>query len=322
MTFIVDDPKGAALPVSVSHFTSNLNMTNEQVSQKLPIGTIIAIKEPFVSLDHQSRAGPCAGKADHGIRVDSPTDIVILQEDAQGSISWVEPIQAKATEPCRWLRTGKEKSASTRQEVQVKIEELLNNKKVGQAQREMSKARKAGITVSPLMEATVLFHLDAWEAAKDKFDQARSSKRISVAESDQKAASDFSLSFFTLTCRQASLRCRMRIHQASQGISNTDVQSIYFAAANGVDVLDTSDFVGPVTVRKIPVAGRGLVTTRAVEPGELLLCCKAVCPTYAGDEECMGSPLIRLNLENGVISTTSQVRAQTKLIHSIVGEYI
>lgn len=318
---MVEDPDGNALPVSVSHFTSNLNMTTDQVSQLLPIGTVIAIREPFVSLDHQSRAGPCIGRADHGIRVDSPTDVVVIDEDGESSPLWADIVQESAAGPSKWPRTGKEQSATTTEELVMIVEALIHKTRPGQALREIKKARKAGISIPPLIEAKVLFHLDAWEAAKDKFDQVESSSsRSDHHEADQKAASDFSIPLSKLTNRQASLRCGQRIKQANQGISNEDLQSIYLAAANGIAVLDTSDYVGPVTVKKIAGAGRGLVTTRAVEPGELLLCCKALCPSYADDEECKGIPLLRLNLENGVVSTTSQVRSQTRLIHAIVGK--
>lgn len=310
------------MPVSVSHFTANLNLSTEEVSRLLPIGTVIAIREPFVSIDHQARAGPCSGKPDHGIRVDSPSDIVFWEQGDEKPIEWTVPLEAAAEtlDQNSWLRaSGRPEGYSTAEEVHHTVEMLLEQDMTGQAYRQIRQARQMGITVSPNIVGRVLFRLDAWEAAKGNFDEsAASTSSGSKPKADEEAASDVSIGIDQLTDQQASLRCRLRTQQAATGISAADMRSIYFAAAKGFPRLDTSDYIGPVAVKDIPGAGRGMVTTRAVEAGELLLCCKAVCPTYADDDGCKGSPLLRLNLDNGVVSTASQFRAQTRLIHSII----
>lgn len=316
---IVDDPTGAAVPVSVSHFTTRLNQSTEEVSQLLPVGTVLAIREPYVSVDHQSRAGPCVGKADHGIRVDSPTDIIILENL---DIAWAEGVQEDTPVTTSWMRASNLLScdtAPTDEQLHAELKSLVDDGRPGEAHRLVARARKAGRSVDARMEATVLFHLNAWEAAGLLFDQAQCSAGCSDVDADERAAADFALPLGQLTLHQAALRCRFRIAQESNPLSTEDVRSIYFAAADGASRLDTSDYIGAVAVKDIAGAGRGLVTTRAVEPGELLLCCRAVCAAYPPDVE--DSPLLRLNLENAVVSTTSQVRAQTMLIHAIVGEW-
>jgi len=70
-------------------------------------------------------------------------------------------------------------------------------------------------------------------------------------------------------------------------------------------------------VRDIEGAGRGLVATRDVQPGEVILLCRAVAPQYPS-----GPPVLRLNLENGLVSTSSQIAAQSGLIHALVGACI
>jgi hypothetical protein len=309
------------VPVSVSHFTSNINMTTEEVSRQLPAGTIIAIREPYVSLDHQARAGPCAGKADHGIRIDSPTDLLLWEPKDGEVIDWAVPIQSDTLQLDQnsWLRAGISlEGYDNAGDLHNAVSMLLSQDRPGQAYRQIYRARQKGVAISPSLEGRVLSRLDAWEAARDKFNEAANAFSDSHLDGYSKAALDLSIGIDKLTDRQASLRCQHHIRQISQGISISDMQSIYFAAANGTDGIDTSDHIGPVEVKSIPGAGRGMVTTRAVEAGELLLSCKAVCPTYADDEECRGSPLLRLNLENGVVSTASQVRAQTRLIHAII----
>jgi hypothetical protein len=327
VTFIVDDPAGAAIPVSVSHFTSNLNMTTKQISQLLPIGTILAIREPYVSVDHQSRAGPCSGKPDQGIRVDSPTDIIVWKGGDEIDLLWKEKVDASEQgEQTRWmcpvdLLEGKGQCSS--EEVLRCVDELLSDDRPGEAYRLISKGIEAGISIGSRIQGIVLFHLDAWEAARTQFaldEQKGNSASSNGVQEDERVAANYAINITALTSRQAKLRCQLRIHQASAGISTADMSSIFFAAANGTARLDISTYIGPVAVRVIPGAGRGLVTTRTVKPGELLLCSKAICPSYPYDAQCRGSPLLRLNLDNGVVSSTSQVLAQTKLIHSIVGE--
>lgn len=300
-------------------------MSTAEVSKYLPNGTVIAIREPFVSLDHQSRAGPCNGKAEVGIRIDSPTDIVIIQSEEARATFPIYPSKGEDAQ-IDWLRSCQETISSPLQ-LQEKICRLLEVDRPGEAYRFLSHAKSTGIAVDNRLEATVAYKLDLWDAAKVLFMQAEHQSNGKMngyhgeVDSDSIRAADFFLPIEGLTPKQARLRCEMRIQQSLGGPSCEDMKSIYFAAANGVRHLDTSDYIGPVAVKKIPGAGRGLVTTRAVEAGELLLLCKAVCVAYPDDEECIGSPLMRLNLENGVVSTTSQIRAQTKLIHAIVGEW-
>jgi hypothetical protein len=290
------------------------------------MGTVIAIREPFVSINHQARAGPSSGRADHGILVDSPTDIIILADDELSDVHWSDKTAPVAVPHTNWLGSSflcKSHKLPTIEQVEIELKRLLLLDRAGEAYREMCRQRKMGRPVAKRVEGLVLFQFDAWEAAREAFSQAKEEEQASKSNgeaNDLAAASDFGIAVSQLTSCQAAIRCQCRILQASQGLSTADMRSIYFATANGVTILDTSTFVGPIKVHNISGAGRGLITTRDVKPGELLLCCKALCASYPDDEECQGSPLLRLNLDNGVISTTSQVRAQTKLIHAIVGE--
>lgn len=298
-------------------------MTTEQVSRLLPIGTVIAIREPYLSVDHQSRAGPCAGKADVGIRVDTPTDILIREGQETSDVQWRETIEMIPAAKTDWMRAcslGVGEKHVESDKVRKEVERLIELDRPGEAHRVLCRAKTAGSAVDGRTEANVLYRLDSWAAAAEAFARLEQGTDGGSIESDEEAAANFASNVADLTAKQARLRCELRISQARRGLSTSDMCSVYFATARGVDYLDTSDYIGPVKVQDVPGAGRGLITTRAVSPGELLLTCKAVCATYPDDDDCKGSPLLRLNLENGVVSTTSQVLAQTRLIHAIVGE--
>lgn len=309
-TSIVEDAHGGAIPVSVSHFTSDLHLTVQQASQALPIGTSLAIREPFLSLDHQSRAGPCLGKCDVGIRVDSPTDILVLDESSTTGSS----LDAGIPLP-HWLGLRHLQGIPGQAQDPIQTSKLLlESQRPGAAYRVLVKAKLDRI-FDHALEARVLYELRAWNEAKNLYNTIQAPD---IAENpEDTAASNFAISIEKLSPRQAAQRCALRQQQEKHGLTVSDVQSIYFASSR-VQRLDIADYIGPIAVADIPGAGRGLVTTRQVDPGELLLCCKAVGASYPDDDESNSCPLVRLNLDNGHVSATSQVRAQTNLIHRLV----
>lgn len=311
ITVLVEDPKGAVTPMSVSHLTSDLNMATEEVAALLPIGTILGVKEPLLSIDHQARAGPCTGKADVGLRVDSPTDLVILDAGSAvlKDVAWETTIDSRSAPDLPWRM----EDISKRENTASLIERRYDAGRTGAAFRALLRAEQAGQQTDATLKARILYNLGAWKAAKDLFSSLPG--QDDQTQDDDKAG-DFSVPASELTPSQSARRCTLRQLQSEQGLTQHDVRSIYFAASK-VFRFDSSDFIGPVTVQDIPGAGRGLVTTRDVEPGELLLCCRAVGSAYPEDPQSKGSPLLRLNLSNGVVSATSQVRAQTNLIHAI-----
>lgn len=315
VTFLAEDPDGNVISVSVSHFTSNVNATREEMSRLLPIGTILAIREPFLSIDHQARSGPCTGKADIGIRVDSPTDIVVLGEQGASDLKWTTELpeitdNRDLVDAIPWLYDPAKSSnwASTAQKLQ-------EAGRPGAAYRAMLRCEQEKGHVDPSLRSSILFSLTAWQEAQDVIAKADTNSNGNAIPSGK--AGDFGTEFSKLSSIDAIERCALRQVQATQGITMDDVRSIYFSAPH-TPRFDTSDFIGPVAVQDIPGAGRGLVLTRDVEPGDLLLCCRAVGSAYPDDAESKNSPILRLNLSNGVVSTTSQVRAQTNLIHKII----
>jgi len=71
---LVDDPAGDCIAVGVYHFVANPSLSGPPLDSQLPIGTKIAIREPYVKI-----AGGGGGQP--FVRVDSPTDIVVLEDD-------------------------------------------------------------------------------------------------------------------------------------------------------------------------------------------------------------------------------------------------
>lgn len=336
---IVDDPSGAAIPVSITHFTSDINQSQSSVSKLLPLGTVLVIREPFVSLDHASRAGPCTGKAAMGIRVDSPTDIVIVEEEDRllEGVEWKEDLPLSSCPPSTstvWLRDGflsrqlRQGSSPPVQPpslsaIRETIEDFIASDRPGAAYRELCAARRLALVDDDSLkdvEARILYELRAWSGAKDAFASTSAQSSSEGGPDSLSKDTDFAVPISELSPVQAAKRAERRLASESAGLTDEEVASIYFASSGHSPNprLDTSEYIGPVQVRDIPGAGRGLVTAREVQPGELLLCCRSYGSAYPSDPESLGSPILRLNVDNGVVSTTSQVRAQTNLIHALV----
>lgn len=364
-TFIGVLPSGNALPITIAHFTSNLHLSGEKLDAHLPIGTVIVIREPYVSLNHFAKGGPCqGGKSVPGIRIDTPTDVLILdrlndsdaklldatswkvnveQDEGQPFVDAVSLLRdspaACNTEGCRWLQDGPlsrlvaasslEQSAKTlqglndderrqlSQRTRSLIQSFLCENRPGAAYRELCAARLLSLplsisSTSPVaedleLEGQVLYKKCDFEASRLAFEAALSayppSERISVQDRILETLN---------TVRSAQ-------NASALGPTHENVWGYYFDSQSyATPRFDVQDWFGPVAIENIPGAGRGLVLTRDVEEGELLLCCKAAASSYAAESGCRGVYLLRYTVETGVTSTTTQVLAATKSIHAMI----
>jgi hypothetical protein len=80
---LVDDPSGDCITVGIYHFVANPSLFGPSLDSQLPIGTKIAIREPYVKISGGGGGQPF-------VRVDSPTDIVILEDNDRRceSVTW------------------------------------------------------------------------------------------------------------------------------------------------------------------------------------------------------------------------------------------
>jgi len=71
---LVDDPSGDCITVGTYHFVTNPSLFGPSLDGQLPVGTKIAIREPYVKISGGGGGQPF-------VRVDSPTDIIVLKDD-------------------------------------------------------------------------------------------------------------------------------------------------------------------------------------------------------------------------------------------------
>ncbi|SNX82970.1 uncharacterized protein MEPE_01676 [Melanopsichium pennsylvanicum] len=364
-TFIGILPSGNALPISIAHFTSNLHLSGTQLDACLPVGTVIAICEPFVSLNHFAKGGPCqGGKNVPGVRVDTPTDVHILDRlsEADAELLDMTPWKVEITQDaaehfesvdsllkdspatcntrgCRWLQDGplsrivaarNPEYLSTvlqglddaqKQQLSRRTRSLIQSflifNRPGAAHRELCAARLLDVPFATSSDTAVVEELEFegqvlyskcnFEASRLAFEAA-----LSVCPPSQRSSIQERI--------LESLNAVRSVQKASAlGPTHENVWAYYYDSQSyATPRFDIQDWFGPVDIQDIPGAGRGLVVTRDVEEGELLLCCKAAASSYAADSGCRGIYLLRYNVESGVTSTTTQVLAATKCIHAMI----
>ncbi|PWN30825.1 hypothetical protein BDZ90DRAFT_229822 [Jaminaea rosea] len=348
-TFLVTlpQPLGFSLPISISHFTPDPSLSSVAASQSLPEGTLLALKEPYLSPHHSLRAAGSSGGM--GIRVDTPTDVIVLDEGHAllKGLEWpVEPSKppagrnkkakgAASEEPksadiassssgpqsrAVWLQDGPQsrralgerssnsdsRKPASSDSILSSVEVLLGTDRPGAAWREL----QAASSILDLaqhdpsryheLRGDVLYSMSAWEQAVSAYRAAG----LSCADKLQ----------------AASLRGREALHGPDDTDGST-VSSVYFSHLSSPSPrIDLADWLSPsLRVAQIPNAGRGLVTTRPVPAGTPLLMAKSRGSSYPSDKELEHHcPVLRCDFENGVISTTTQVLATSKLIHLMI----
>jgi len=328
-------PSGVALPISIAHFTPDLHLHGEALDACLPIGTTLLICEPYVSPHYLGVGGPITGgRSAMGVRVDTPSDVHVLEDDAPqlAGVTWASAVADVSPTPrlTRWGQDGPlaraarrhlqgTSAASTcvpalpgasRATLRAAIAEFLAAERPGAAWREVLAGELMclwepadGVLEACVEDAVlcgeVLMALRAYEAVIERIASAPAAVREaavvrSLAEAAQVAADVGAVG-------------------ASDVVLNDMFQATLREAAPRFTY---GDYVGPVAVEDIPGAGRGLVLTRDVREGELLLLCRAMGSSYSADVP--GMPLLRCNPDTGVTSTTTQVLAATRCIHAVL----
>ncbi|WFD26827.1 hypothetical protein MNAN1_001816 [Malassezia nana] len=323
-SFVGRTPSGHALTISLAHFTPNLQLHGEALDALLPIGTILCIREPYVSTHYMGVGGPITGgKGTVGVRVDTPSDVHVWDPAAPElrHVHWAHKLEPPGIDQVLWRQEGPHVRARqnerpqpdmSRSDVHAFVRALLAQGRPGAAWREICAAELAdagaGATgVEPwedaLLRADVLFALRAYAAVLRVLDSVRGVVPSSMAEAVQ--------------MRRAAAADALQ--KTAQGPSDDTLYTMFQRTLEDpTPRFDYAEFVGPVAVADIPQAGRGLVLTRDVDEGELLLFCRAIGSSYSQDPGCAGVPLLRTNPLAGVTSTTTQVLAATRCIHLLL----
>ncbi|KAI9005351.1 hypothetical protein BC832DRAFT_557172 [Gaertneriomyces semiglobifer] len=326
-------PSGAVLQLAVYNYpilpVALGRPTLRDIDAAFPLHSIIAIKEPFLKM--------AASGDTPMIRIDSPTDLKFVSpfdplvkgiawaRDYPRQGIWVVPVPEKKPLDY-WKNTGnahfvKKQFFQAMKAYTDGIDEHITDPRV---------------SLLFLNRAQARIHLQRYNAALH--DAVTSLENAGCVRNDpllyQKALLRKAKALYCLRrwkdAREAYKQlsdCFPNSVEGREGLSMTakrmqelsgdfDMVSLYKCGLNPHARCDVADYVGPVTVSAIKPKGRGLVTTRDVVPGELLLGVKAL--SYVAppaDFTIMG-----LNLLTNQLDKITQLLTVSDLVYKLTDE--
>lgn len=275
ISLAIEDTDGQAQMLSVYNLPGAFLASLDTLDELLPPGTVLVLREPTLKMDNEGQNA--------FIRVDSPTDVVFLTDDhpiARGARWRTNAPRSRLPNTAEaWkergnvhFKHGRHFAASIAYTRGLQREPssrpLLLNRALTYINLEYYSAALVDVhavladpTVAGTDRIKALFRTGrAHYGCKDYALARREFDAVLALDPQQHNSRDW------------SKRCEQRIRETQQGDPGYDwVQMFKDSQAN--PRLDVADWVGPVEVASIPArgGGRGVVTTKAVEVGELLV---------------------------------------------------
>ncbi|KAG8908311.1 hypothetical protein FRC01_007456 [Tulasnella sp. 417] len=289
--FGVEDSAGDVVMISLYNYPGTIGAKIDLLDSLFPLGTVLAIKEPTLKT---SAAG---GSVPH-VRVDCPSDVVRLtSEDPLSSrTAWRTGERVPlAPEPPRtedgWKALGNKYFQSgwftsaavaystglkrTPSSQVLRLNRAMAYLKLGHSGAALSDCNQAlgqkelpsSLRMKALhRKAQALYGLGRWEEAEMAF-EATASEFPSEA----------------VSCNQWIERCRKRRQENETGSYNW--LEMYTASLSKARRLDVADYKGDIEVVSLPTrgGGRGVIVTKDVIAGQLLLVSKAFVSAFPDD---------------------------------------
>ncbi|KDQ17929.1 hypothetical protein BOTBODRAFT_544030 [Botryobasidium botryosum FD-172 SS1] len=283
-TLCVEDPEGSTFQVSVFNYPGTALAPGKVLDTIFPNGSILAIREPTVI------AGPDPREA--LVRVDSPSDIIFVRptDEILRGVKWKYVMHASgpAFRPAaKWREVAelhyKERYYYAAAVAHTHAWELDSSRAQSLFLRGMAYFR-GGYYSAALADAKALLELRA-EQDTDLYLLGQ----CQYALGDYEAARSV---FERVITRDAAIRssasgyaklCERRIEESRFGVYPWGITFKESLAPN----FDIAEYVGPMKVISMPHrgGGRGVVTTRAVKAGELILVAKPVVYAFPSERE-------------------------------------
>ncbi|KDQ15102.1 hypothetical protein BOTBODRAFT_32078 [Botryobasidium botryosum FD-172 SS1] len=273
----IEDPTGDVRSLSIYNYPGTRLAPAKVLDTLFPTGTIIAIREPYLKIGLHDGAP--------FVRVDSPSDIVFIKPSdlILDGIRWKFPISTSTPVPRTangWkdLGNGHFKSGqyfasvvaySNGLDVDPSVYLLQLNRAAAYLRLEYFSAAlsdaKAVLSVERLSddeEAKALFRIAQAEYGLGQYKAAIARLEECLAVNAQLSEPAVWLS-----------RCQQRLKEIE---GKYDWAQMFKDARAPGKRVDVAEYVGPIKVQPIPKrgGGRGVITTRAVKAGELILVAK------------------------------------------------
>jgi len=278
---LVEDTAGGAIFLALYNFPGLFQATQDTLDAFLPLGQLLVIREPWMKQ-------PAAGAGHSMLRVDSPSDVIFLS----GTESLVRNASWNATLPRVPYTQDSALTLKARGTTYFKAKLFLP------AARLWTLAiQKDALLPEPyLNRAQAYIALGWYEAAlRDAqyfLDTFPSSALVSKAVY-RVASAEYGLGYYRSALKRFETikdivgewedKCRKRIREAEE--AKYDWAQMFLMGQRKFPRLDVASFTGPISVQPIPGrgGGRGVLSTRDVTAGEILIVAKPFASVFAED---------------------------------------
>ncbi|KAF8285315.1 hypothetical protein DL93DRAFT_2069446 [Clavulina sp. PMI_390] len=309
---MVEDPDGTVVFLALYNFIGLFQALQGTLNAFLPMGQLLAIREPWMKQ-------PAAGDGNSMIRVDCPSDIVFLSgnEPMLARMSWKDILP---TVPYRFDSALKLKAQGTT---------LYKSKLFIPAARLWSLAIAKDPSIPELfLNRSQVYNTLGWHEAAlrdaEKFIAHFPSSPLSFKAVYRAATAEYGLGrYISAISRFKTLpedigklwvaKCDRRIAEAAS--ADYDWVDLVQSSKKAVIKTDVADYIGPVKVCPITGkgGGRGVVATREVTTGEVLVVSRAFASIFPS-ELVEGEEIFAMNLVTKRIDDASCLG----LIHKVV----
>lgn len=335
---LVEDPEGSLTILSLYNY---IRTESTDVEALLPVGTIFALKEPYYKF---SSTNSCV------IRCDSPSDVFILQrcgpnngldeenivaaEALLKGVKWktqCRPAISEAAqsdlEGLRQLQLDSFKKKHYYDSIEVASRILLHEGLDDESRRCVLYLRSYAYHLVGLFEKS--FRDLAW--ILDRFPDDLTALIMggqtlySLRRFDQ--AQQLFAALLTMYPGEEGVdavqkdvwmqNCAKRLLEQHQG--KYDVNAMMVDASHSkIPRLDNADYIGPVRFERQSGGSMKVLLTKSVEPGTLLMACKAYEIVYASELKDAASGFVLVNFKTNIFSMPSRSQLATKIALKIV----
>ncbi|KAG8962310.1 Cell wall alpha-1,3-glucan synthase ags1 [Tulasnella sp. 419] len=326
--FAAEDQSGDAVHVSIYNFPTALESKSKFLDAMFPIGTIIAIREPTLKM-------PSSGGRPM-IRIDSPSDLIFVHKGDKilKNVQWSSGPSLPGTLV----------KPSTFEEWKAQGDRHFKDKHYLAATMSYTEGLKAFPSKHFLLLNRSMaylrleFYARAWQDCDSvlqidsipKSDRVKALYRAGRAKYGlgeyMKAKKHFEKAFKVDSsqkdCQIWAHKCDVRMKEQSTG--EYDITEMYKLSQTPGERIDVADYVGNVEVKAIPLrgGGRGVVASKNLRAGELLVVAKPLASVFEEDFPGSHEFLTVSNMITNVIDTKCDAYLINKVATLILGDPI
>ncbi|GAA5915768.1 hypothetical protein JCM6882_003852 [Rhodosporidiobolus microsporus] len=328
-TMIIEDPSGRPEFFSIYNFPLRGVKTGADLDALFSLGQFLAIREPTYKPNQDGRG--------QLIRVDSPTDLVFLQPDdiLLKGVKWVFPSAAKPLPASfDYKAHGNSLFKAKKYILAVKAytdglasatsdkQKLLLHLNRAQAHLQLdnfASAYRDSSAVLKLLEAGVAPQSQTQLKATLRRARALEGMRL-LPSANEAYAAVLEVDSSSVEGKKSKERVEKMLKEADTGVFDWQELDDTRRKEKGDAVVVVGDFVGPIKVEQLASrgGGRGVVATKDIKPGELLLVEKAFAVGRPGGE---GPTIIAAaNLHNNRAERPSDLLLASDLVKRLMDD--